>query len=402
MGLRAELEELEGGRREAEQRLDLLRFQVQEIEGARLDPGEEASLEVERNLLANAERLTHLSGVAYEALQGSADSVVDALAAASSAVGDLAEIDPALGPLRDRLTSARYEVEDVSQDLRQYRDGVEYDPARLNEIEERVDLLSRLKRKYGTTLADVISFGGEARAEMEAVENLDERLEDLRRRLDEGAEQTAAVVWDLSKQRIATAGALEAAMSFALQGLGLKGTSFHVRLEQSERADGLQVPDGRRLAVSTSGIDSVTFEVSFNPGEPIRPLDRVASGGETSRFLLALKSVLAEADETPTLIFDEVDVGVGGRRAADVGERMRQLAGHHQVISITHMPQIAAMADQHLTVSKRVTAGRTTVDVRGLDRADRIAEIAEMMTGTGSEVARQNARELLEAAHRGE
>jgi DNA repair protein RecN (Recombination protein N) len=190
-------------------------------------------------------------------------------------------------------------------------------------------------------------------------------------------------------------------MAEALQGLGLKDTSFRVELSNQETADGLPLPgEEGRYAFTAAGVDQVAFLVSFNPGEPLRPIERVASGGETSRFLLALKSVLAGADRTPTLIFDEVDVGVGARNGAVVGERLRRLSADHQVISISHLPQVAAVADVHLTVSKTAREGRTSVAVRTLEAGDRVAEIAEMMTGTGSEAARRNAEELLESVRR--
>jgi DNA repair protein RecN (Recombination protein N) len=192
-------------------------------------------------------------------------------------------------------------------------------------------------------------------------------------------------------------------MRAALGGLGLKSTEFRVEVMQTETDTGIGMPgSGRRLAFTQSGVDAVAFLVSFNPGEELRPLDRVASGGETSRFLLALKSVLAGADRTPTLVFDEVDVGIGGRHGTVVGERLRALARTHQVLSITHLPQVAALGDQHLSVSKAVRDGRTTVGVRSLEGTDRVVEIAEMMSGTGSETARRNAQELLEAARSGQ
>jgi DNA repair protein RecN (Recombination protein N) len=209
------------------------------------------------------------------------------------------------------------------------------------------------------------------------------------------------LVKELSRQRLGAARALTDAMRVALEGVGLKGTAFQVEVTQTASPAGLPLPGSTgRFAYSQSGIYSASFLVSFNPGEALRPLDKVASGGETSRFLLALKSVLAQADQTPTLIFDEIDVGVGGRAGMNVGERLRQLSIGHQVISITHLPQIAALADQHLTVAKAVSGGRTTVEVSSLEQADRVIEIAAMMSGTGSEAARRNAQELLEAARR--
>jgi DNA repair protein RecN (Recombination protein N) len=397
-GLRRRLEELRSGQREAEQRLDLLRFQVSEIEAAAIRAEEEEELLAERNLLVNAERLSQLSARTYDLLQGDAGAIVDALGDVAALVRDLASVDPDLGQLADRVETARYELEDVAQEARQYRDRIEYDPQRLDAIEERLDLFQRLRRKYGPTLEDVVSFGRAAREEVEAVESYDDRLQALSEETRAAEVLAGTLAARLSDARRTSAERLTEAMSDALQGLGLNGTSFEVEMARSSSEDGLELPGEGRFACGTTGVDSVTYLVSFNPGEPLRPLERVASGGETSRFLLALKSVLSEADRTPTLVFDEVDVGVGGRRAADVGARMRALARSHQVLSITHMPQIAAMADHHLSVQKAVRAGRTTVDVRELESGDRVAELAEMMSGTETEAARRNAQELLEAA----
>jgi DNA repair protein RecN (Recombination protein N) len=399
--LRSQLHELTEGRREARQRLDLLRFQVQEIEAAQLQADEEEELEAERNRLVNAERLTQLSAAAFEGLNGEAGGGLEAIQASATAVDELAAIDPGVAELAQRLQAARYEVEDIAQELRRYRDGVEYDPRRLDAIEERIDTLSRLKRKYGATVPEVVAFGEQARAEIENVENLDERLASLERQVGEAERRAGELAGELSLAREKTAKRLAEAMNEALQGLGLKGTRFEIERVQTPSAQGLTLPhDGARYAFTRSGIDSVTFLVSFNPGEAMRSIDKVASGGETSRFLLALKSVLAAADETPTLVFDEVDVGVGARAGMSVGERLCELSSTHQVISITHLPQIAALADHHLTVSKKVRDGRVSVSVRSLDTPDRIVEIAAMMSGTGTEAARRNAEELLEAAQR--
>jgi len=398
--VRNALAEVSGGQREAERRLDLLRFQVQEIESAQLSVDEEEDVEVERNLLVSAERRTQLSVSAHEALQGESGAALDGVVEASSALRELAGIDPVVGELSRRLDVAQLELADIAGEVRQYRDRVEFDPRRLDSIEERIDLLTRLKRKYGSTVAEVIAFGKQARAEKEGVENLDERLTALADQVEEAESMAAEMAANLSSARQRAADALSGAMADAMQDLGLKGTSFEVELSCTPAADGLTMPDGIRCAFTQSGVDVVSFRMSFNPGEPVRPLERVASGGETSRFLLALKSVLASADRTPTLIFDEVDVGVGGRRGLDVGERMRALARDHQVISITHLPQIAALAEHHITVEKAVRDGRTTVAVRSLEAADRVVEIAEMMSGTETEAARRNAQELLEAAQR--
>lgn len=393
------LDTVAAGRREAEQRLDLLRFQVEEITAADLRADEEEELAAERNLLANAERLTQLAVRVYDALNGEG-AAVERAGDAAAAARDLAAIDPALSSLAERLDAAVVEMDDVAHEIRRYRDDVEYDPQRLAAIEERLDALLRLKRKYGATVQDVITFGEQARADLEAVEHLDEHLDELRAAVTAAEAEAARLAGELSAGRAEAAERLTVEMAGALQGLGLKGTSFTTQLERTERPDGLPIGDVT-YAYGQTGVDAVTFMVSFNPGEPPRPLERVASGGETSRFLLALKSVLAEADRTPTLVFDEVDVGVGGRRAHDMGQRMRRLAAGHQVLSITHMPQIAALADRHVTVAKATRGDRTTVDVRGLGEEERVAEIAEMMSGTGTEAARRNAAELLEAARAG-
>jgi DNA repair protein RecN (Recombination protein N) len=313
---------------------------------------------------------------------------------------ELSGVDPAMAGLAERLEAAQYELEDIAQEVRRYRDGVEYDPQRLDAIETRLDLLMRLRRKYGTTVEEVIAFGQRARAEMEEVENLDARIEALERDLAQAEQRAGALVAQLSAARSQAASSLTVAMREALQGLGLKGTEFAVEVTQTEADTGLPLLDGRRFAYSPSGVDAAAFVVSFNPGEPLRPLEKVASGGETSRFLLALKSVLAGADRTPTLVFDEVDVGVGGRAGTVVGERLRFLSRSHQVLSITHLPQVAALADQHARVVKVAGDGRTSVDVQSLDSADRVLELAEMMSGAGTEAARRSAEELLEAAQR--
>lgn len=395
------LTDLEGGRREAEQRLDLLRFQVQEIESATLTEGEEEELLTERNRLSNAERLAQLAESAYERLQGEHGAVLDGMVAAGGAIHDLVAVDPGMRELDERIQTVRYEVEDIAQELRRYRDQIESDPDRLEVIEERLDLLSRLRRKYGATIADVLAFGRQARESLGEVENVDERLRDLSEEVERAARETGVLADRLSSARQEAATSLTKAMAVALEGLGLKGTNFIATVHQLSASEGITLP-GREgtYGVSATGVDQAAFMVSFNPGEPMRPLDRVASGGEASRFLLALKGVLARADHTPTLIFDEVDVGVGARAGLVVAERLAGLARFHQVLSITHLPQVAAVADQHITVSKAVTGGATGVIARALDPDERVAEIAEMMSGMGTETARRNAAELLEAARR--
>ena len=397
--LRADLDDLAQGQRESEQRLDLLRFQAQEIETAALAADEEERLAAERNLLVNSERLATSSRSSHEALQGGNGSALDRLSEAVDAVRELSGIDGSLAPLLDRLQSVSYELDDVAQELRKYGDRIEYDPRRLATVEERLDSLVRLKRKYGASIDEVIEFGARAQRELDDVEHSGERLEELKRQVREVGAEAGRLAQELSTARSRAVETLGASMRHALQGLGLKGADFRAAMTRTPDEHGLRVPDvAESYAFNQSGIDIVSFLVSFNPGEELRPLEKVASGGETSRFLLALKSVLAGADRTPTLVFDEVDVGVGGRHGTVVGERLRALSRNHQVLSITHLPQVAALADQHISVSKALSQGRTTVIIRNLGRTERIVELAEMMSGTGSDAARRNAEELLEAA----
>lgn len=398
--VQGELQSLREGQRAMEQKLDLLRFQVNEIEGASLHATEDDELEAERRLLVNAERLAELAAQGYEALQGES-AVLEGVVRAGGAALDLQAIDPTLGSVAERLEATRYELEDLAEEFRRYRDAVEFDPHRLATVEERLDVLARLRRKYGPTTADVIEFGRQARLELDAAEHFDERVADLEMEVAAAERRAGELAGRLSAAREEAAERLGVAMGAALHGLGLRSTRFEVQLSRQESPDGIPIPPGEtRFLASASGIDTVTFLVSFNVGEPLRPLERVASGGETSRFLLALKGVLAETDETPTLIFDEVDVGVGGRNGIVVGERLKHLAGTHQVISITHLPQVAALGDQHFHVLKAVRDGQTAVAIRELDGGERVSELAEMMSGTGTDAARRSAEELLAEARR--
>jgi DNA repair protein RecN (Recombination protein N) len=399
--VRRELAELLASQREAERRIDLLRFQVDEIERANLCRGEEEELINERRLLSNAERLTELATNAFEALHGNSDlpGAVDLLAAAAQALTELARIDPSFEATTELCHSLHYQAEDIAMTVRRYRDNVEYDPARLNEIEERLDLLARLKRKYGDTIEEILAFYEHARTDLENIEGFDERVTELRTALQEAEAKAAVDAATLSQARRDHAERFTAEVQAQLELLGLGKTRFEVQFEHRPDEEGLEVDLGDergRFAFSSTGIDRVTFLVSFNPGEPLRPIEKVASGGETARFMLALKTVLSAADDIPTLVFDEIDTGVGGRSGQVVGAMLRGLAHKHQVISITHLPQIAAQASQHLKILKVQSAERTTVQVEELEGSTRVQELAEMLAGAQpSETARRSAEELL-------
>jgi DNA repair protein RecN (Recombination protein N) len=394
-----DLESLEGGRRESEQRVDLLRFQVGEIEAARLTSGEEEALVGERNLLVNAERLALLAAGVREALDGERSGAGNTLSVAVQALRELAGIDPATSQIGERLESVSIEVQDIAQDLRRYLENVEQDPSRLAFVDERLDLIHRLQRRYGSTIDEVLNFATRANAELQDIESFDDRLVGARRHAVDAEDKAGALAESLSKNRREAAEKLTSCMHDALRGLGLLRTDFRAEIGRAEDENGLRLPgQDRHFRASPTGVDAASFLVSFNPGEEMRPIERVASGGETSRFLLALKSVLADADSIPTLIFDEADVGVGGRHGAVVGERLRGLARNRQVLSITHLAQVAALGDHHLTVQKSVVGGRSTAVVTEVEAQDRVREIAEMISGTETETALSNARELLERA----
>ena len=408
--LRAELATLEGNERDLAHRADLLSFQVDEIDTAALRPGEDEELEAERSRLANAERLTHLADGAYRALEGDGDptsrrgrGAVDMLRDAVNMVGELARLDPTREKATESLAEALYLLEDAARDLRAYRDHIEHDPARLEAIDERLHLLRDLRRKYGATVEEVLAYREAAGIELEGLTNIEGRTADLRLREDALLAEIGRRALALSAARVAAAEDLAAAVEQTVRELNMGRARFHVDITQQPDPTGVPLPDAgpdqARLAFDAKGIDRVEFLISTNPGEPLKALAKIASGGETARLMLALKSVLAAVDHTPTLVFDEVDVGVGGRSGQVVGEKLWGLThdGQHQVLCITHLPQIAAFAETHYKITKRVHAERTSTVVSPLDEDDQIEELAAMLGGLPvTPEARANALTMLE------
>ena len=410
--VRAELERLHGNERERVRLQERLSFEVDEISRAQLRPDEEDELRAERTLLENAVQLAELAEAGYAALRGGGRiaGAEDALGRAAELLAQLAALDPRLQDDAATAAALQEQAADLARNLREYRDAIEHNPARLAAIEERLSLLSQLKRKYGATVAEVIAYGERAAQELAELSGSEEtaaRLTDEERALLAALSQEAEA---LSRARMAAAATLVAEVEAQLRDLRLPnarlGIAFSRRLDDRGVETALpaeQIVDAAapartegagRYAFETSGIDRVEFMISLNPDEPLRPLARVASGGETSRVLLALKAVLGQADNVPILVFDEIEAGLGGRTGGVVGEKLVQLAQHHQVICITHLPQIAARAANHLSVSKRVEAGRTLVEVRRLEAHERIEEIAAMLGGV-TPANLTSARELL-------
>jgi DNA repair protein RecN (Recombination protein N) len=404
---RVSLVELRSGQRAAQQRLDLLRFQVEEIEAASLSAGEEERLREEKTRLANAEKLAALANSAIEALTGTENGggAVELLGESAKLLSQLLAIDSSVEGSLEAADGLRFQAEDLAGALRSYRDAIEFDPMRLDEIESRLDDINRLRRKYGSTTKDVLEFLESARSELQAIEDYDERLIQIEADVAVAETSAATLAQELSERRSAAAGEFTSEVRDRLGRLGLGPAGFEIRLEQSASEDGLQVDSGSsvggRLAFTFRGVDTARFLVSFNSGEPLSPIERVASGGETARFMLAVKSVLAAADDVPTLIFDEIDTGVGGRSGRVVGEMLRELSRSHQVISITHLAQIAALSDEHLKVVKRQEDKGSEVVVERLDREGRVRELAEMLAGAPpGRAAVQSAEDMLIRAAR--
>lgn len=394
-----EIRQLRVDEGEKARRADMLRFQVDEIGSARLQPGEVEELESERGRLAHAEKLVELAGEAYAALAEADDApaAADRIGAALDAVRDMAEWDAELTSLADELDAAQAAVVEAARTLARYAEQVEADPQRLDGIETRLALIERLAKKYGPTPEAILEFGQRAAAELEAIEESDERLARLEQAMAGLEDELVSHACRLSQARAEAAAGLTGGVETHLRDLGMNGVTFQIALARrpASEADGVGV-DGEPVAVSGDGIDAVEFLFSANPGEPPRPLAKIASGGEISRVMLALKSQLAEADPLPTLIFDEIDVGIGGVTIHAVGRKLAAIAARRQVVCITHHAPIAAMADVHVAVEKAAAGAATEVEVRRLEGEARVRELARMLgRQPPTEATLAMARELL-------
>ena len=386
-------------------RQDLLRFQVEEISTAGLEIGEDEKLKQERTKLGNVESLMNsateiqalLTGL--ETSDGEIISVSDMLGQAASASGNLAKLDETQNDLNSRLETALSEIDDIAASVRKYQDGLEHDPGRLTEIEERLDLINGLIRKYGHSIESVIETGEKGAVELEKIENSDKRLAELDSLIETGLKRIGRQAKQLSAKRKKAAEKLAKIVENELGDLKMTAR-FEVAFEQTEDPAGVYV-DNKRLAFDRTGVDKVEFMISSNPGEPLKPMVKVASGGETARLMLALKTALAQVDSTPTLIFDEIDQGIGGRIGAVVGEKLWSLSGKagHQVICVTHLPQMAGFGDVHFKVNKLEAEGRTTTAVNKLEHHQRIEELADML-GVKDDLGKVNARSMLQEAEK--
>lgn len=376
--------------REREERRDLLGFQLREIDGAELEPREDEQLAARLEVLRHAERLASAAGVSHVLLSTDDDDsgALDGVRAAVAAVSGMSGVDERLDELRARLESSSLELEELSRELRNYSEGVECDAAALAESEARMALIGDLKRKYGDTIEEILDFSERVRADLEKLESIGGNLADLDAAHGGVEAELASLGGELHVARVRAASRFQERMAAELEALNMAKAQFVAAIRERPPTNG----DSH----GPTGPDDVEFLFSASVGESPRPLTKIASGGEISRVMLAAKVVLGAADDVSTLVFDEIDAGVGGKTAAAVGAKLSALAKEHQVICVTHLPQIASLADRHLSVAKVQDGGRTVTSVTVLDGEDRVAEVARMLSGAKvSETSLRHAREML-------
>jgi DNA repair protein RecN (Recombination protein N) len=405
--LRHELDELRRSEQDAARTADLLNFQIQEIASAHLRSGEEEELRLERDRLANAENLAALAQQCLQILEeGSpeAPSLSDLFGTVVKSLSNLARIDSSQTELCSQAETVADNLGDIAHSLRDYLDGIEFNPRRLAQVEERLELIRNLKRKYGGDIKAVLAFSIDANARLDKIIHADEMIEELEKEEHIQLKEIALRGQKLSALRHSAAQTMACGVEKELADLSMEAARFKVEINFEADAKGVLLDDGQTVAFDQSGFDRVEFFIAPNPGEGFKPLVKIASGGETSRLMLALKNVLANADFVPTLIFDEIDQGIGGRTGAVIGEKLWQLGWKHQVLCVTHLPQLAAFGDFHYRVLKQITDGRTLTQVKLLEGSSRTEELAQMLGGTGKahlnaaveaqEFARQRSAEL--------
>jgi len=379
----SKLRALQQSEHERLQRIDLLRFQSSEIDSLRLTPGLDIELEKERDLLASAEQRTRLAGEAHERLYEREDAITSSLKQVEDRLDRLAQLDPTVEGIRRQVGELRFTLEDIAFQVRDYSNSIEFDPLHLEQIEERTAEIDKARRKYGSTVDEILEFRKRIGKELENLDQSEQTAEDLKSSLDELSHLAMDKAKMLSLKRVEDSQTLRRIVERELSELSIKDACFMVLLSSLNE-------------LTEKGIDAAEFLFSANPGEEPRPLAKIASGGELSRIMLALKSALKSDHYPSTLVFDEVDSGIGGKAATVLGEKLSRLAQTHQVFCVTHLPQIAGFADQHFHVDKFQQSGRTLVSIRLLDEKGRIEELSRMLAGEAvTETTRQQARQML-------
>ncbi len=400
LALRRELAGLRQSEQDSTRRAEMLTFQLNEIEAARLQPGEEEPMRQERERLANAENLAGLAQKALVILDDGnpeAPALTDQFGEVVQALASLSRIDHGQARLYEQALTQAEALSDIVRDLREYVEKIEFNSHKLEQVEERLDLLHTLKRKYGNSIENILAFAEDAAQKLETITHAAERIAELEAEEKLILDKLSQKAGELSRKRHSASETLAHSVEGELADLRMAGARFMVDLRREPQPAGLVVEGEERVAFNENGVDQVEFLIAPNPGEGFKPLVKIASGGETSRLMLALKNVLARADSIPTLVFDEVDQGIGGRVGTVVGEKLWQLARRHQVFVVTHLPQLAAFGDQHYRVGKQIQEGRTITQVEKLTDTTRLDELAQML-GNLSEANRSAAQEALTQA----
>jgi len=397
--LQKELKELLEKESALKEKQELFRFQIKEIDAVDPQIDEEEKLEQELNILENSEKLLSITSEIYSSLYENEDSITDQLGAVKHKLFEIERIDKSFSETLSNFDSASALLNEVSQFVRSYKDRIDLDPEKLDEIRARLGSIILLKKKYGGTVGSVIEHREKIGSEFELAENFAQRIKDLQKQIDSSRKSCGTIAKKISSERISISKKVKKEVEAALKHLGISDSQFEVRITNQTAESGFEnyiIVDSKKYSYNSLGIDEVEFYISTNAGEDVKPLVKVASGGEISRIMLALKSTLAKTDKLPILIFDEIDTGVSGRIAQKVGQTLKELASLHQIIAITHLPQIAGFADVHFAVEKRKTADRVVSSIRKLDLQKRIEEVAKLMSGEEiTEAALKGARELM-------
>jgi DNA repair protein RecN (Recombination protein N) len=396
-----ELEELEKSKKQDQERKALYDFQIKEIEKADLSLGEEEKLIQDKKILENIEELYQLSSSIYQNLHEGEGSIQERLAISSKEIKKGKELDSRLKEPAESLDSCLIQLQELSRFLEGYKDSLEFDPEKLEMIREKLNLINTLKKKYGNTIDEILTYREKIKEDLDKIENKDQIINGLKEEIKRLSDTFKKDCLLLSQKRKAKAFDLAKKIQATLSGLGMNKTKFEVKITSQKDENGLLEIDGKRYFADQKGMDQVEFFVSPNPGEELKPLAKIASGGEISRIMLALKSILAKADQVSTMIFDEIDVGIGGEVASAVGKSLKNLASSHQVIVITHLQQIASFADHHFKVFKESSKGRTVTQIKKLKEEERVKEIARMISGEKiSELALRQAKEMIKTSDR--
>lgn len=400
LNLRRELSDLRKAQSDADRRIEILTYQAEEIESARLKTGEDEELRKERDRLANAESLAQNAQEALAVLdEGSPETpaATDLIGQAAQALTTLAKIDEGQAQMAEQAELLLETISDVIHSLRDYLEEIEFNPKRLEDVEERLDVIHTLTRKYGGNISAVIAYSTEARKQLETITGAAERINELEMQEAKLLEKLARQGGTLSEKRKSAATEMGKGIEAELNDLKMQSARFGVDFQTKPDLNGIPMTDGTRIAFDQNGFDRAEFLIAPNPGEGLKPLAKIASGGETSRLMLGLKNVMAKADEVPSLIFDEIDQGIGGRVGLVVGHKLWNLSRTHQVFCVTHLPQLAAFGDQHYQVQKIVDNGRTLTRVENLNGEARLLELSQMLGEVGEGTLR-SAHELMQVA----